>query len=115
MDNKIHESGIDVAVISTQTEVQELEHSFTDTFDVMPNDSPEKIEISIQTDTPEIRVTEHSDICLQTDFIWSMASHQPVNTTTGFLFTVERPSASVGLETDNMSNPITNSIEERMF
>jgi hypothetical protein len=28
MDNKIHESGIDVAVISTQTEVQELEHSF---------------------------------------------------------------------------------------
>jgi hypothetical protein len=112
MDNKIHESGIDVAVISTQTEIQELEHSFTDTFDVMPNDSPEKIEISIQTDTPEIRVTEHSDICLQTDFIWSMASHQPVNTTTGFLFTVERPSASVGLETDNMSNPITNSIEE---
>ncbi|XP_071162828.1 uncharacterized protein [Mytilus edulis] len=70
-------------VESTQTEYN-LTHSFTETND-LPPDNLEKSEISVQTDEPEVRKTESNEISVQTDFVWSMASSQPITTTTASL------------------------------
>ena len=69
----------DVSAISTQTENKELEQSFTETYDLMP-ETPKKLEISVQTDSAEVREKETANIAIQTEGVWSMADLPTVTT-----------------------------------